>query len=92
MRKKPKEHGVKALVEGLADTQSLDGRRVMIVEDVTTTGSSIMQAVEAARAAGAEIACVLTIVDRDEGAAEAVAEHGLHLKHLFTAADFADPT
>jgi orotate phosphoribosyltransferase len=91
VRKKPKEHGVKALVEGLADSQTLEGRRVMIVEDVTTTGGSIMQAVEAARAAGAEIAGVLTIVDRDEGAGEMVAEHGLELKHLFTAADFADP-
>jgi orotate phosphoribosyltransferase len=90
VRKKPKEHGVKALVEGLADTRP-GGRRVMIVEDVTTTGGSILQAVEAARAAGAEIAGVLTIVDREEGAGEAVAEHGLELKHLFTAADFADP-
>jgi orotate phosphoribosyltransferase len=41
VRKKPKEHGVQALIEGLDDSQSLDGRRVMIVEDVTTTGGSI---------------------------------------------------
>jgi orotate phosphoribosyltransferase len=91
VRKKPKEHGVQALIEGLDDSQSLDGRRVMIVEDVTTTGGSILQAVEAARAAGAEIAGILTVVDRNEGAGEAVAEHGLELTSLFTAADFAEP-
>jgi orotate phosphoribosyltransferase len=91
VRKKPKEHGVQALIEGLDDSQSLDGRRVMIVEDVTTTGGSILQAVEAARAAGAEIAGILTVVDRNEGAREAVAEHGLELTSLFTAADFAEP-
>jgi orotate phosphoribosyltransferase len=91
VRKKPKEHGVQALIEGLDDSQSLDGRRVMIVEDVTTTGGSILKAVEAARAAGAEIAGILTVVDRNEGAGEAVAEHGLVLTSLFTAADFAGP-
>ena len=91
VRKKPKEHGVQALIEGLDDSQSLDGRRVMIVEDVTTTGGSILQAVEAARAAGAEIAGILTVVDRNEGAGEAVAEHDLELTSLFTAADFVDP-
>lgn len=90
VRKKPKEHGVQALIEGLDERQSLDGRRVMIVEDVTTTGGSILQAVEAARAAGAEVAGVLTIVDRNEGAGEAVAQHGLELKSLFTASDFAE--
>ena len=90
VRKRPKEHGVKALIEGLEESHGLEGRRVMIVEDVTTTGGSILQAVEAARAAGAEIAGVLTIVDRQEGAGEAVAEHGLELKSLFTASDFAD--
>ena len=89
VRKRPKEHGVKALIEGLDDTQTLDGRRVMIVEDVTTTGGSLLQAVEAARAAGADVAGVLTVVDRDEGAGEAVAAHGLELRSLFTASDFA---
>jgi orotate phosphoribosyltransferase len=90
VRKTPKEHGVEALVEGLQNDHSLDGRRVMIVEDVTTTGGSILRAVEAARASGAEIAGVLTIVDREEGAGEAVAEHGLELTSLFTASAFSD--
>lgn len=88
VRKKPKEHGTKALVEGLDERQSLEGRRVVIVEDVTTTGGSILQAVEAARSAGAVIAGVLTIVDREEGASEAVAEHGLKLTALFRASEF----
>jgi orotate phosphoribosyltransferase len=90
VRKKPKEHGVQALVEGLDEGQTMEGRRVMIVEDITTTGGSILQAVEATRAAGAEVAGVLTIVDREEGAGEAVARHGLELKSLFTAADLTD--
>jgi orotate phosphoribosyltransferase len=90
VRKTPKEHGAKALVEGLQDDHGLDGRRVMIVEDVTTTGGSILRAAEAARAAGAETAGVLTIVDREEGAREAVGEHNLELKRLFIASDFAD--
>jgi orotate phosphoribosyltransferase len=90
VRKKAKEHGVQALIEGLDDSQTLEGRRVMIVEDVTTTGGSIVQAVEAARAAGAEIAGVLTVVDREEGAVEALAQLGLELTSLFTASDFID--
>ena len=89
VRKKPKEHGTKTLVEGLDERQSLEGRRVVIVEDVTTTGGSLLQAVEAARSAGARIAGVLTIVDREEGAGEAVAQHGLKLTALFKASDFA---
>jgi orotate phosphoribosyltransferase len=91
VRKKAKEHGTRLLVEGLDDTQSLEGRRVLIVDDVTTTGGSILQAVEAARGAGAEIAGVLTIVDREEGAIEAVAQLDLELTCLFTASDFALP-
>lgn len=89
VRKRPKDHGTRALIDGLDDRSGLEARRVAIVEDVTTTGGSILQAVEAARAAGAVIAGVLTIVDREEGAAEAVAKHGLTLKALFRASEFA---
>src|ERR1700759_2388461 len=53
--KKPKEHGARLSVEGLMPGQSLQGKRVVIVEDVTTTGGSAMKAVEAAREAGAEV-------------------------------------
>ena len=73
VRKKPKEHGARLAVEGLAKGESLQGKRVVIVEDVTTTGGSALKAVEAVRDAGAEIALVFTMVDREEGAAETFA-------------------
>ena len=68
VRKKPKEHGARLAVEGLAKGESLQGKRIVIVEDVTTTGGSALKAVEAVRDAGGEIALVFTMVDRDEGA------------------------
>ena len=68
--------------------QSLDGKRVAIIEDVTTTGDSAFKAVEAAREAGAEIALVLTMVDREEGAAEAFAKAGLPFRWLYRASEF----
>ena len=77
VRKKPKEHGARLAVEGLAKGESLQGKRVVIVEDVTTTGGSALKAVEAVRDAGGEVALVLTMVDREEGATETFAEAGL---------------
>src|SRR5256884_3006243 len=49
VRKKPKEHGARLGVEGLAKGETLQGKRVVIVEDVTTTGGSAIKAVEAGR-------------------------------------------
>ena len=71
VRKKPKEHGAKLPVEGLAKDETLQGKRVVIVEDVTTTGGSAIKAVESVREAGGEIVLVFTMVDREEGANEA---------------------
>jgi len=88
VRKKPKEHGAKLLVEGLAPGASLQGRRVAVIEDVTTTGGSAMKAADAARDAGAEIALVFTLVDRQEGASEAFAAAKLPFRALFRAEEF----
>jgi orotate phosphoribosyltransferase len=88
VRKKPKEHGARLAVEGLAKGESLQGKRVVIVEDVTTTGGSALKAVEAVRDAGGEIALVFTMVDRDEGATEAFAEAGIPFRSLYKAAEF----
>jgi orotate phosphoribosyltransferase len=88
VRKKPKEHGAQALVEGLAPGESLAGRRVAVIEDTTTTGGSVLKAVEAMRGLGVEVCLVLTIVDRQEGAAEAFAAQGLPFVALFTADEF----
>jgi orotate phosphoribosyltransferase len=88
VRKKPKEHGARLAVEGLAKGESLEGKRVVVVEDVTTTGGSAMKAVEAVREAGAEVALVLTMVDREEGATETFAQAGLRFRALYKAAEF----
>ena len=87
VRKQTKEHGTKSLVEGLMRGDSLKGRRVVILEDVTTTGGSSMKAIEAVRAEGATVVKVLTMVDRQEGAAEAFAKAGIAFSALVTAAE-----
>ena len=88
VRKKPKEHGARLAVEGLAKSESLEGKRVAIIEDVTTTGDSALKAVEAVRDAGAQIALILTMVDREEGEAETFAKAGLPFRWLYRAGEF----
>jgi orotate phosphoribosyltransferase len=88
VRKKPKEHGARLSVEGLTKNESLKGKRIVIVEDVTTTGESALKAVEAVREAGGDIALVLTMVDREEGANETFAKAGLPFRCLFRAGEF----
>lgn len=87
VRKETKGHGTKSLVEGLMRGDTLKGRRVVILEDVTTTGGSSLKAIEAVRAEGAEVIKVLTMVDRQEGAAEAFAKAGIPFAALVTAAE-----
>ena len=88
VRKKPKEHGAKLTVEGLARGESLQGKRVVVVEDVTTTGGSAIKAVDVVRQAGGEVVLVFTMVDREEGAADAFKQAGLPFRALFRAAEF----
>lgn len=87
IRPKPKDHGTQATIEGI-DAAELRGCRSLIVEDVTTTGGSAMQAIARVREAGGLVDLVMTIVDRQEGAAETLAGEGVRLVPLFTAADF----
>jgi orotate phosphoribosyltransferase len=88
VRKAAKDHGTRKLIEGLAEDAALVGKRAVIVEDVTTTGTSALSAVAAAREAGLEVRTVVTIVDRLEGAEENLARHGLGLVALTTARDY----
>lgn len=88
VRKKPKEHGAKLSVEGLAPGESLKGKRVVIVEDVTTTGGSAIKAVDAVRDAGGEVVFVFTMVDREEGATDTFRNAGIAFRSLFRAAEF----
>lgn len=80
IRKEPKGHGTTQQVEGRSNFGP--GSKVCIVEDTTTTGSSLLKAVELARAADLDVVQCITIVDREEGAAEAVAAAGLTLEAL----------
>ena len=84
VRKQAKDHGTARQIDGNLAL----GARVVILEDVTTTGGSALQAVDAVRAAGAEVVCVLTVVDRLEGAAEAFAAAGLRFEALLTREEF----
>jgi len=90
IRKEAKGHGTQSQIEGLAEGETLSGRKVLVVEDVTTTGGSALVAIEALRAAGAIVTDVLTIVDRQEGAETAFSEAGIALHALFSKSDFAD--
>jgi len=84
VRKKAKEHGTGSRIEGNLPR----GGTVVVVEDVTTSGESAVQAVEAVRAAGCRVDRVLTVVDREAGAAAGLARHDLTLTALLTRADF----
>ncbi len=68
MRKAAKDHGMKRQIEG----PSVEGKRVVVLEDTSTTGGSPIQAVEALRAAGAQVLAVAVIVDRNTGARERI--------------------
>jgi orotate phosphoribosyltransferase len=89
VRKAAKEHGTQSLIEGLAEGEGLSGRRVVVVEDVTTTGGSALKAVAALRSADAIVEHVVTVVDREEGATEAFAVAGISLHALFRKSEFA---
>ncbi|MFE9422520.1 orotate phosphoribosyltransferase [Kitasatospora sp. NPDC006697] len=81
VRKAGKAHGLQRRIEG----PDVKGRRVLAVEDTSTTGGSVLTAVEALREAGAEVVGVAVIVER--GAAPAIEEAGLPYYTVFTAAD-----
>jgi orotate phosphoribosyltransferase len=72
VRKEPKDHGRGKQVEG----PDLEGKRVIVLEDTSTTGGSPLKAAEALKKVGAEIAAVAVVVDRDTGAREAIEAAG----------------
>ncbi|MFC4013992.1 orotate phosphoribosyltransferase [Nonomuraea purpurea] len=81
VRKAQKAHGMQRRIEG----PEVKGRRVLVVEDTSTTGGSPLTAVEALREAGAEVVAVATIVDR--GARERITDEGLDYRSVFTVTD-----
>ena len=78
VRKEAKKHGMQRRIEG----PSIQGKRVLVVEDTTTTGNSPLTAVEACRAEGAEVVAVATVVDRATGADKVLLDAGLEYRYL----------
>jgi len=85
-RKAAKEYGTGNRIEGRLE----EGEEVVVIEDIATTGTSAVDAVEALREAGAVVERVLVVVDREEGARENLAEHGVELEALLTATDLLE--
>ena len=83
VRKATKAHGLQRLIEG----PDIAGRPVLVVEDTSTTGSSVLTAVRAVREAGATVVGVVTVVDRDTGAREAIEAEGAQYRALLGLAD-----
>lgn len=92
VRKQAKDHGTQSLIEGLVKGETLKAKRVVIVEDVTTTGGSAIKAAEVVRAEGGEVVRVVTVLDRQEGAAEAFTAAGLAFSSVLRADDFTGAT
>lgn len=82
IRKEPKGHGTGQWLEGRKNLRP--GARVVIVEDVLTTGGSALKAVDRAREEGLEVLGIITLVDRQEGGREIVEAAGLQLRSIFT--------
>lgn len=85
VRKEMKGHGTDQRVDGLLEA----GSRVILFEDVTTTGASVMQAAEQARHRDCTIVKIISVVDRLEGAAENFKAAGIAFESLFTWRDFS---
>ena len=80
VRKDIKNHGTKSAIEG--NVQS--GERVVIIDDVITTGGSTIIAIEHARGAGLVIDRVITLIDREEGGRESILKHAQTVQSVFT--------
>jgi orotate phosphoribosyltransferase len=89
VRQEVKTHGTMKKIEGVSD-EELNGKKVVILDDVTTSGKSAMIAVEAVKAAGATVVMVLSVVDRGEGAVDFYRNQNMRFDSLFTAKEFLD--
>ena len=83
VRKSAKTHGLQRLIEG----SEVSGKRVLVVEDTSTTGNSALTAVRAVQQAGGDVVGVATVVDRATGAAEAIEAEGLPYRSVLGLAD-----
>ncbi|QDZ06447.1 orotate phosphoribosyltransferase [Sphingomonas panacisoli] len=89
VRKAAKAHGTSLMVEGLDDAggETLKGKNVVLIDDVATSGGSILKAADQIAAAGGVMKDAIVILDREQGATEMLGERGITLHALFTATD-----
>ncbi len=83
IRKEQKDHGVIKWVEG----EMSEGEKVVIIDDVVTTGGSTIKAIERARAQGLDVIQVVTLVDRQEGGIEKITQHVENVSAIITRDD-----
>jgi len=82
IRKEPKSHGTENYIEGKKNLP--EGATVALLEDVVTTGGTLLQVVERVMVQGFRVGLLATVVDRQEGGAEALAAEGFKLHSVFT--------
>jgi orotate phosphoribosyltransferase len=87
IRKEPKGHGTYSMIEGTKSIGS--GSRVLVLEDVITTGASSLRAIRALRDAGLEVMGLFCLVDRQEGGRDNLEKEGVAVTAMFSREDFA---
>ena len=85
VRKRAKDYGTRQLAEGL----DVDGLRVLVIEDVVTSGGQVVASANDLRALGATVDDALCVIDRQSGGAAALASAGIALRSLFTRSDLS---
>lgn len=85
-RKQRKSYGTGNRIEGQLD----EGERVVVLEDIVTTGTSLVEAIDAIRSAGGVVDRALVVVDRQEGGTERIEEAGVQMEALVTAEELLD--
>jgi orotate phosphoribosyltransferase len=83
VRKQAKKYGTERLCEG----GDIDGKRLLIIEDVVTTGGQILLSAQDLRSEGAAVGHAICVIDRQAGGSERLAAEGIVLRHLFTMTD-----
>lgn len=84
LRSEPKSHGLASQIVGKL------GNKTVVLDDVATSGKSILKAVDYAKSMNSEVLLALCVVDRLEGAKEALRKHGVHLRSILTVEDFLE--
>lgn len=87
VRKRPKDYGTRQLAEG----RDVHGVRVLVVEDVVTSGGQVIASTNDLRVLGAKVSDALCVIDRESGGAAALAAMGVTLRSLFTKSDLVSP-